>query len=583
MLDPRRLFPREIPALPEVPSGFDKVVTWSSGPISGSAWQALLSDSIVEIPPNTTQWVELESATLTTGFLDLLCTFDGDNSQAPIIELLCSECYEPPMEQVTSRTKDDRSDFRNGRLYGTTDTYIPPYGTSHYTPFWFRTFRYIRMTITTKNSPLTLESLTYRDTHYPLNVRSTIETTSVFVKKLWTISLNTLQNCMHETYEDCPFYEQNQFAMDTRSQVLFTYLVSRDDRLARKAMQEFYASRREDGLVETHFPNPGRSLNIPTFSLFWVLMVYDHMVHFGDEALVRRYLGAIDDVLYYFDRRINHLGLVGQFDLDCWAFVDWVDGWRTAGKGFKGLAVPKAYYERGTATYHTLIYAYTLLKASEILEFIGRHDTAKEYRNRQQALIQAVNTHCFDPTTGFFLDGPAALGEQSQHVQVFAVLTGCVSGIEAQRLLRRTVLEVEKHGLAKASLAMSFYVFRAVSEAGIYEECWDTLIRPWRTMVANNLTTWAESESMMRSDCHGWSATPLWEIGTEILGVKQRSKEYLRRVLGEEDDAAQVRINPKRGLVEDICADIVVGEDEGDMIHVEWNLRSTEETCSGSQ
>lgn len=160
---------------------------------------------------------------------------------------------------------------------------------------------------------------------------------------------------MHETYEDCPFCEQNQFAMDTRTQILLTYLRSRDDRLARKAMREFFASRREDGLVETHFPNPGRSINIPKFFLFWVLMIWDHMVHFGDARLVRAYVGAVDGVLDYFDARIGALGLVGQVDDDCWAFVDWVDGWATPGKGFTGLGVPKAYYSKGSATYHSLL------------------------------------------------------------------------------------------------------------------------------------------------------------------------------------------------------------------------------------
>lgn len=77
---------------------------------------------------------------------------------------------------------------------------------------------------------------------------------------------------MHETYEDGPYYEQNQFAMDTRSQMLFTYVVARDDRLARKGLRELHASRclDDDGLVSTHFPSAGRAIRIPTFSLFWV-------------------------------------------------------------------------------------------------------------------------------------------------------------------------------------------------------------------------------------------------------------------------------------------------------------------------
>ncbi|KAK6062549.1 hypothetical protein SCUP234_02466 [Seiridium cupressi] len=571
MLDARRLFPREIPALPEISARFDGVVNLQ-GAISKEVWAKFLqSDDTVDIPPNSTVWVELESKTLTTGFLDLISTVDGKDDDLPVIEILCSECYEVPMEQGTARTKGDRTDFQKGQLYGMTDKYTLHPGHNHYSPFWFRTFRYIRLSISTKSSPLSLNSFTYRSTHYPLEIRTKLETSSPLISKLWDISVDTLKNCMHETYEDCPFYEQNQFAMDTRSQILFTYLLSRDDRLARKAMQEFHSSRREEGLIETHFPCPGRGMNIPTFSLFWVLMVYDHMVHFGDERLVKSYLGAIDGILNYFDARINDIGLVGQFEPDCWAFVDWADGWFTPGRGFTGLAVPKAYYTKGAATYHTLIYAYTLLKASELQTFLGRHDTAKEYLSRHEALLQAVKQHCFDSSSGFYLDGPGAVEERSQHVQVLAVLSGCIKGADAERLMRRSVLERAEHKLTKASLAMGFYVFRAVSKAGIYEECWDTLIQPWKKMIDDNLTTWAESESMMRSDCHGWSAVPLWEIGTEILGVKQTCQPYLAKVKGDAKGKA-VLVNSRKRLVDEIKAEVLTGG--GETVHIEWSTKS---------
>ncbi|CAK7200742.1 hypothetical protein SEUCBS139899_003441, partial [Sporothrix eucalyptigena] len=576
MLQPHRLVPREIPAMTEDITRFDGVAK-QTGSVPTRDWTQLVTAGVpVELPANSTNTVDIESHVLTTGFIDFQCDFKGSDDESPVIELLYAECYETPMEEGKPRTKSDRTDHVHGELYGPSDSYVPHIGTNHYSPFWWRTFRYIRLSITTKDAPLKITSLTYRATYYPLRVTTTVQSPSKLLNDLWTISLRTLRNCLHETYEDCPFYEQNQFAMDARSQILFTYLVSRDDRLARKTMREFYASRREDGLVETHYPNPGRAINIPTFSLFWVLMVYDHMVYFGDEALVRTYIGAIDGVLGYFEERLNkEWGLVGQFDTDgeTWAFVDWVEEWFTPGHGFTGMAVPKAYYARGAATFHSLLYAYTLLKASELCVFLGRHDTAKEYLERHRRLVDAVRTHCYDSATGFFLDGPGAVGDRSQHVQVFAVLAECVSKKDSQDLMRRTILERQQHNLAKASFAMGFYVFRAVSQAGLYEECWPTLIQPWQTMIAQNLTTWAESESMMRSDCHGWSATPLYEIVTEIVGFEYRSAPYMERVLGRGDEGERIRIAPKRGLTDEISANLVIGDldhDESHVISVGW-------------
>lgn len=589
MLDPWRLVPRNIPVLPEIPCRFDGAVA-NSDVVSIQSWEGLLSGaSTVVIPGNSSQWVEVETSTLTTGFLDLMVACDDDNKTPAKITILYSECYENSMEEGKPRSKGNRTDVENGLLYGMADTYVLHKGINHYSPFWFRTFRYIRLTIDTSgcSSPVTLSSFTYRSTHYPLDIRTTIQTSDPQTKGLWDISVNTLRNCMHETYEDCPFYEQNQFAMDTRSMILFTYILSRDDRLARKAIQEFYASRRADGLIETHFPCPGRANNIPTFSLFWTLMVYDHMVHFGDETLVRKYLGAIDDVLNFFHQRIDSkTGLVGRFDSDCWAFVDWADGWFTPGVGFFGLAVPPAYYKTGSATFHTLLYAYVLGMVSELCLFLGRRDTAQEYLNRRDALVQAVKTHCFDVETGFILDGPGAVGQLSQHCQVFAVLSGCVGGNEAKSLMRRTVLQREEFGLTKASLAMGFYVFRAVSQADVYEDCWRTLIQPWEKMIANNMTTWAESESMMRSDCHGWSATPLWEIVTEILGVESRSEAYLERVVRQRDEAGPtqkaIHIAARTALVRGhVNGDVLVGPGVENLVRVELSADTKSGSISG--
>ncbi|CAK7226325.1 hypothetical protein SBRCBS47491_006191 [Sporothrix bragantina] len=581
MLTPHRLVPREIPALTEEVAQFDGA-TKSSGSdsLSTSDWTQLVTAGVpVTVPANTVHTVDIFSSALTTGFIDLQCTLDGPEDDGVSVQLLYSECYETPWTDGQPRNKGDRTDFTNGELYGPSDTYTPHKGDNHYSPFWWRTFRYIHLTVTTAASPITFTGLSYRSTHYPLRVASTIQSSSPLLNDLWTVSLRTLQNCMHETYEDCPFYEQNQFAMDARTQILLTYLVSRDDRLARKTMRGFYASRRDDGLVETHYPCPGRAISIPTFSLFWVLMVWDHMVYFGDEALVRYYLGGIDGVLGYFERHLNEQGLVGQFDVDSgetWAFVDWVDEWRTPGRGFTGMAVPRAYYSHGAATFHSLLYAYTLLKASELCTFAGRHDTAREYKQRHGDLVAAVKAYCFDKDSGFFLDGPGTMDERSQHVQVFAVLAGCLDSEEEKHaLMRKSVLEREKHSLAQASFAMGFYVFRAVALAGVYEECWPTLIQPWQTMLDQNLTTWAESSSMVRSDCHGWSAVPLYEIVTEVLGVEYRSAAYVERgdKREKEERNETIRIAPRRALADNMEASIVVGdisEENPDVISVAW-------------
>jgi hypothetical protein len=119
----------------------------------------------------------------------------------------------------------------------------------------------------------------------------------------------------------------------------------------------------------------------------------------------------------------------------------------------------------------------------------------------------------------FFTDGPHS-NALSQHCQVFAILAGAVDRDVASMLMRK-MLEAE---MPKCSYAMSFYVFRAAAQAGLYEELWQKLIAPWHHMINQKLVTFAEDDLSMRSDCHGWAATPIYEIVAEVFGLQPGEK-----------------------------------------------------------
>ncbi|KAK0383022.1 hypothetical protein NLU13_8938 [Sarocladium strictum] len=558
VLDPWKLVERPIPPMEETEGRFDSVIRCSE-PSMLSSWENLIRNGVpLDVQPQTTVWVELDVKQYTTAYMNLQCSA-GASSR---LEILCSEGYEAPMSRSgpgVRRIKGDRTDHHNGQLYGTTDSYITHDGLNAWEPLWFKAFRYVRLQITASQlQPLRLSSFTFRTTYYPLPIQTQLkfaetaadddrrDTAATMLEKIFNTSVQTLRNCMHETYEDCPFYEQNQFLMDSRLQMLFTYQLSRDDRLARKTMHEFHASRRVDGLLQAQFPSPGRSVNIPLFSLFFVAMVRDHMLYFRDESLVRMYAGTIDGILHYFQSLVDgDSGLVGRLDdPDDWAFVDWVPEWNV-GPPLHGIAVPPAYHS-GPATIFSLVYAWALHQAADLSQFVRRLDTAAEYRYRALQVVAAVNKHCFDAVNGLYTDGPllstssvfppssatpSPSAAYSQHCQTFAILAEAIKGQEAEDLMLRTMhalrddvfTKATTRGvkMAKCSLAMSFYVFRAADKTSLYEKLWPQMINPWQRMLADNLVTFAETEdSGTRSDCHGWSATPIYEVVAEIFGVK---------------------------------------------------------------
>ncbi|KAJ5757923.1 uncharacterized protein N7511_006617 [Penicillium nucicola] len=529
---PWKLTERPIPALPEIQGRFDGIVK-CEGSLTHQHWNDFIKgEQELIVPAGQTVTVDIECTSMTTAFVNLQC----GGGLGSIITLLYSECYEKDLGIDIApfpmpRTKLLRSDS-TGRLYGVKDIYTVTDGQEEHTfePFWFRAFRYIQLHIKTSSQPLNLKGLTLRETSYPLDITTKIQA-GPELNKIWDVSLQTLRNCRHETYEDCPFYEQNQFASDSRLQMLFTYQLSSDDRLARKTLEEFHASQCPDGLIKAQFPAGFNSKQIPQFSLYWIAMVWDHMQYFADTALVRRYLSTIDGILNHFDERINELGLVGRFEDDTWPFIDWVTQWSVPGKIFQSC-MPQSYTTAGAATFNTLLYIVALMQAADMSKFMGRNDTASEYLTRAQALRDAVNAHCV--ADGVYLDGPSTK-EYSQHSQVFAVLSETITGPAARELMVRAMYDST---LVQCSSALQFYVFRAVEKVGLYNKMFPALLDPWRRMLADDLTTWAEFEENPRSDCHGWSACPVNEIVTQLYGVKPAQPGF-----------ARLRIEPQMDLM----------------------------------
>ena len=218
-----------------------------------------------------------------------------------------------------------------------------------YEPFWFRTYRFIGLEIQTGKEPLKITGFDYLETGYPLEVKTEVTTSDESLAPIWDISLRTLKRCMHETYEDCPFYEQLQYAMDSRSQILYTYMVSGDDRLARKCMDDFRRSARYDGMLNCSYPCYGPNV-IPGFAVYYILMLHDHMMYFGDREFLRIHMGTVDGILEYFRRNLDERGLVGKVGgLNgrdrYWSFIDWTKQWdQTSGMPHAGLYGPCLLY-----------------------------------------------------------------------------------------------------------------------------------------------------------------------------------------------------------------------------------------------
>lgn len=403
-----------------------------------------------------------------------------------------------------------RDDFIHGEIgdQGQKDTIIADGSDLLYEPFWYRTMRFLQVEIWTREKSLVFYRPRYLATGYPLDPGSYIRSGAPWVEPVYEMCVRTLQACMTDAYMDCPFWEQMQYPMDTRLQALFTYACSTDTALARKALSDFHDSMLPVGLIQGHAPSNPKQI-ISTFSLHYIFMLLEYYKRTGDAALLKQYRSDADAILEYYDRHIGPQGLVEN--LGYWDFVDWQENW------FDTQGRPTA-AACGPSTILNLMYGKALLDSAEICRITGRPGMAEEYRERQKRIADRIQTLCWDEDRKLYREGPS-YQEFTQHAQSWAVLCGMVSGGEAAGLMRRTF---EDSDVLQCGFSTCFELFRACEAAGCY-----ALTRRrmewWICLLDKHCVTCPETPEDSRSECHGWSALPIYEFLNVIAGVRRET------------------------------------------------------------
>ncbi len=65
----------------------------------------------------------------------------------------------------------------------------------------------------------------------------------------------TARLCAHESYMDCPYYEQLQYAGDPRIKALVSLYMTGDHRLMRNALEQLDSSRTSEGATYSRAPS----------------------------------------------------------------------------------------------------------------------------------------------------------------------------------------------------------------------------------------------------------------------------------------------------------------------------------------
>ena len=429
----------------------------------------ILLDLQTTVLPNT-QWqkiIPLDNYYCAYPFLNIS---GGKNAR---ITLEFSEA----LYELGSDIKNKRNEYIEKEFRGIGDTYIANGDKDTIlTPLHWLSGRYIRISIKTYDEPLLINSLYILETHYPLKISKPLPNKGL-IGKLTPILLRTLLMCMHDTYMDCPHYEQLMYIGDTRIQMLINYALSNDTRLAEHSI-EILASSFFNGTMPCCYP-ASHTRVIPGFALYFVAIIHDYAIHTGNTDFIKPYLNVARSILSHYLPSCDDISKTP----DGWNFYDWVNGWK--------YGIPPEH--NGICFEFNAHLIYTLMLHAKTERLCGECEFAEKFENRAQEIKNAILKK-------------ADNNNISDHYMCFMLLSGALDKSSEKRMLDDLLISDKK----TLSVYFSHYLFEVYRKFGLYEEM-DKYLENWRILFKYGFYTVPEEFSIhTRSDCHAWGAHPLY-------------------------------------------------------------------------
>jgi hypothetical protein len=318
---------------------------------------------------------------------------------------------------------------------------------------------------------------------------------------------------------DCPYYEQLQYIGDTRIQALITMIVSKDDRLVRKALQMLDWSRTPNtGFTQSRYPSNSRQI-IPPFGLWLVGMVYDYALWRGDKSFVKTLLPGCRSVIDAFEMNTVTEGPWRGWIAapEGWNFLDWVQNWKTG--------VPPGAEPGGLNTALNLQVLLAMQWAGDLYRWLGATDPYQSRRDELRRLLRPFLEK----------DGP---NETTRSLH-----TLCLGALDREltNAVKPNQLDRDLPGRELPTIYFIHYLFEALAAKGRADDIVRYLSPTWTDQLRRGMRTLVEKPEPSRSDRHAWSAHPVYHLVANVGGLRPKS-------LGGDD----FRLDPQTPFTEEV-------------------------------
>ena len=291
-----------------------------------------------------------------------------------------------------------------------------------------------------------------------------------------------------------------------------------EDFILERGIRLIAQSQAAAGSLHAHAPSDCPQHRLPDFMCTWVSSIWDAYQHTGRVELLRDCLPTMHRLFEFFRSHEVTEGLIGGFD-GWWVFLDWADLFR-----------------KDVSATLNLIYLQALRHAILICGTAGDEAGAGRYRDAAAAVTRSIERHFWDTEANRFRDGfDLAEGTPcdiiSQHANALAILLDLKPDAHT-RIAREALLKparARRSDIRTGSPFFYAYILEALFKVGLRQDAIEIIRDKWGKMLdAGAVTCWEMWEVNQESRCHAWSASPLYHLSQQVLGVVPEAPGWTR-------------------------------------------------------
>lgn len=382
--------------------------------------------------------------------------------------------------------------------------------------------RYMRITVRGAVGDVRFESLRFLSCHYPVTQLGRFESSDALLNNVWAMCERTQRANMEDVFVDCSGRERGMYLRDTIIQFHNTLAAYGDTRLMGRCMELFGQSPDDTGKFRAVFPNKG-DYTISDFAIEAIDGYWQYYLNTGDTHRLRvdwpAMLRSIDWFNNLSDERAD-----GLLDAD-WPTLRDTKAHYGGLHGDNGVS-DTLMDKTGPNACLTFPYLKMLDSAAKIARMLGDSSQAASLETRRERVSVNARELLWNEEIGGYNDN--LLGRtQSYHASILAVLAEVATPAQVESIRNRFRSEftnVFVNGYSPEagtafSPAYSFFIFQGLYKLGLADLAESLIRQGWGWMLANGAVTTLEFFRKTASHCHAWSASPMYYLSTQALGV----------------------------------------------------------------